>query len=129
MRRFLCLGLLLGLAGCAGLPFFGHPRYVVYFKSGSATLDKPAEAVVAGAARAAKNNPLEALTVVGAADTDGSTPANIALSQARASAVAAALVADGVPPARVSAKGIGPVGTPPATEQAARSAIIHFGLR
>lgn len=129
MRRFLCLGLLIGLAGCAGLPFFGHPKYIVFFQTGSATLDKPAQAVVASAARAARANPVTALTVVGTADTDGNTPGNVRLSQARASTVAAALVVDGVAAGRVHAKGLGEVGSPPISEQAGRRATIHFGIR
>jgi outer membrane protein OmpA-like peptidoglycan-associated protein len=129
MRRILCLGLLIGLAGCAGLPFFGHPRYVVFFRPNSSALDQPAETVIAGAARAARNNPLTTITVTGAADTDGNTPDNIRLSEARAGVVAAALVADGVPTARIHAEGLGEVGSPPASEQASRRAIIHFGLR
>ena len=128
MRRILCLGVLLVLAGCAGLPIFGHPRYVVFFQPRSAALDRPAQQVVAAAAKTARGNPLARLTVTGAADTVGTTPDNIRLSQERASAVAAALVADGVPPGRVSAKGIGEVGSLPASQQAARRAIIHFGL-
>jgi outer membrane protein OmpA-like peptidoglycan-associated protein len=129
MRRIFCIGLLIGLAGCAGLPIFGHSRYVVFFKTGSATLDQPAQAVVAAAARTANAYPLTAVTVVGAADTDGTSPANVRLSEARASAVAAALVADGVTAARVHAEGLGEVGSLPASEQASRRAIIHFGLR
>jgi outer membrane protein OmpA-like peptidoglycan-associated protein len=128
MRRLLCLALLFGLAGCAGLPFFGHPRYVVFFKPNSSSLDQPAQTVVASAARAAKNNPLMKITVTGAADTDGNTPDNIRLSDARASAVATALIADGVAAGRVRAEGLGEVGSPPASEQASRRAIIHFGL-
>ena len=128
MRRMFCLALLIGLAGCAGLPIFGHSRYVVFFKTGSASLDQPARTVIAAAASAAKNNPLTKLTVVGAADTDGATPANIRLSESRASAVAEALIADGVAATRVHAEGLGEVGGLPASEQASRRAIIHFGV-
>ncbi len=128
MRRILCFALLIGLAGCAGLPFFGHPRYVVFFTTNSAALDQPAQMVVASAAHAALNNPLTKLTVTGAADTDGSTPDNVRLSEARASGVAQALVADGVPAGRVRAEGLGEIPAGAASEQASRRAIIHFGI-
>lgn len=119
---------LLGLSGCADLPFLhGRPRFVVFFQPNSAALRAPGRAVIANAARAAANHPLAPVTVVGAADTKGSTPDNIRLSNARAAAVAAQLIADGVASTRIAVEGLGPVGSPPASEQASRTATITIG--
>lgn len=130
MRRSLLIALpMLGLAGCAYVPFL-HTRhnYVVFFQPNSATLQSPAIAAIAKAAEAAKTVPGLPVTVTGAADTDGTTPDNIRLSNARATTVAAQLGADGVAGERITARGIGAVGSPPGSEQASRTATIHIGF-
>jgi hypothetical protein len=118
----------IGLAGCAELPFM-HPQraYIVFFAPFKTNLNPPGIAVVAQAAHEAKIDLLSPVTITGAADTVGSTPANIALSNERAAAVAAQLVADGIAPARITTRGIGPVGSPPDSKQAARTATITIG--
>ena len=118
----------LGLSGCADLPFLhSQSRYVVFFQPNSAALRAPGRTVIAHAAHAAANNPRAPVTVVGAADSLGNTPDNIKLSNARAAAVAAQLIADGVSSTRVAAEGLGPVGSPPVSEQASRTATITIG--
>lgn len=127
------LGLLLavpvvGLAGCADLPFMRPARsYVVFFQTGSAALRAPGLAVIAKAARVAANDADAPVTVTGAADIDGNTPDNVRLSNARAASVAAQLLADGVASSRIGVQGLGPMDSPPASEQASRTATIDVG--
>lgn len=118
----------IGLAGCADLPFMHpQPSYVVFFAPFKTNLNPPGIAVVAQAAHKAKIDLLSPVTVTGAADTVGNTPDNVALSNQRAAAVAAQLVADGVAPARITTEGIGPIGSPPDSKQASRTATIVIG--
>jgi|UPI00068E5798 outer membrane protein OmpA-like peptidoglycan-associated protein len=130
MRRSIVLSALplLALAGCANLPFM-HPdrSYVIFFQPNSAAVRAPGLSVITKAAKVAADYPLSPVTVSGAADTVGSTPDNIKLSNARASAVATQLIADGVPATRVSTQGLGAVGSPPASQQASRTATITIG--
>lgn len=93
------------LAACS---FAGsNAPYMVYFPLRSAQLDKTAHDVVALAARRAGEAPAAPVTVVGYTDSAGSPPADVLLSQHRAQAVAAALVADGVASSRIVRVGAG----------------------
>jgi hypothetical protein len=130
MRRSILLSTLplLALAGCADLPFMQPSRnYVVFFQPNSTALSAPGLTVITKAATAAMNHPIDPVTITGAADTVGSTPDNVKLADARAGVVAAQIIADGVAATRVSAHGRGEVGSPPASEQASRTATIMIG--
>ncbi len=119
---------LLALGGCANLPFMQQPRnYVIFFQPDSAALRTPGLTVIAKAAKAAADNPTAPITVTGAADTVGSTSDNIKLSDTRATVVASQLNAEGVSASRITAQGLGPVGSPPASQQASRTATIMIG--
>jgi len=98
--RKLVLGLLLLVAACATT----HPgthRQVVYFQEWSARLDENAQAAVDASAAFVKQHPMGLVTVIGYADPEGSAQANIEVSRARAQMVVDALVAAGVPAARI----------------------------
>ncbi|MDE8345324.1 MAG: OmpA family protein [Acidocella sp.] len=139
MRKFLTFSALLGgsvfsLAGCASLPFFGHPAATapatpVFFQPASAALDGPALAAVKSAATAAMGKPDAEVIVVGAADSVGNTAANKLLAASRADAVAAALSADGVAKSRIYAESAGVAASPTPTgipAQFARRAMIRI---
>ena len=70
--------------------------YQVYFELNKATLSDRDLAIVKEAAAAAAQGQSTRIEVSGYADTSGNPPANQALSERRAKAVAAALVRDGV---------------------------------
>ena len=72
-------------------------RFAIRFPSGQATLSAQAEAAIARAAEEARRRGSIDLGVIGHTDRAGDAAANEALSQARAEAVRAALVARGVP--------------------------------
>lgn len=79
----------------------------ITFEPGSATLTAPGRAVAAEAAAILAANPAVRVRIEGHTDTDGPAAANLALSQARAQAVLAALVAAGIAPGRLTAAGFG----------------------
>jgi len=132
MRKILAIGGILALCGCAQLnPFSGPPVPMtpdtpVFFQPYSTTLDQPALATIAQAAKAADELPDDKVTVIGSADKVGTTQANAALSTARAQAVAAQLVADGVAAGRVHAFGAGATGVTGSMAQAARRVMIRI---
>jgi len=132
MRNILAIGTILALGGCAQLnPFAGPPVPMtpdtpVFFQPLSATLDQPAQDTIAQAAKAANELPNDTVTVIGAADSIGTTQANETLSKARAQAVAAQLEADGVAPSRVRALGVGETGALGGSMQAARRVLIRI---
>ena len=99
MRALTLLGLL-ALAACSSS---GPPDHVfaVFFTEDSAILDSPAQDIVNRAAAASKQFPGQTVNVAGYADRNGTPAATIAISKARADAVFAQLVADGVPPGRI----------------------------
>jgi len=126
------LGALLGTAGCSMMmtqnpPIPTTPATPVFFQPLSSTLDQPALTTIATAARAANEEPGDKVIVVGAADTNGASADNQALSKARAQIVAAQLASDGVDAARIHAYAIGEAGAPPDTKQASRRALIEIG--
>jgi outer membrane protein OmpA-like peptidoglycan-associated protein len=104
---------LAALAGCATptTPADLPPAVPVFFQSWSAALDASALNAIATAASVAKANPTDDVLVTGAADSVGSSQANIYISQTRAQVVADQLVADGVSRDRIKTKGAGEVPT------------------
>ena len=111
-RRLLPLPLLAlpVLAGCEMSPRQSQaPVPVVFFTEDSAALGEEAKGVIAEAATRARANPGQPVTVLGFAGPAGSAGYNRALSDARARAVADALVADGVAPGRLSIRPRGEV--------------------
>jgi outer membrane protein OmpA-like peptidoglycan-associated protein len=99
------------------------PKTVIFFGSWSAGLDNAAQAVIAGAARQALARPGVPITVVGAADTDGSTEANRLLALLRAQVVKDQLVADGVSADRIAIHGIGAVASALSLQESRRASI------
>jgi cytochrome c oxidase subunit 2 len=96
----LSIPLAAALALCASCA--QHPATVVFFKPNSASLDDTALAIVQQASSAARANSTAAVTVVGFASPEtGTVESNKALAQARAQAVANALVAAGVAQERI----------------------------
>ena len=100
-RRWYATALLAGTivlcASCAQ-----QPGMVIFFKRDSADLDDAARGIVQQASVAARASPSGAVTVLGFASPEtGTAESNKTLAQARAQSVADALVADGVPQARI----------------------------
>jgi len=130
MRRLLILGGLLALAGCAAPAppplATTAPATPVFFQPFSAALDQPALAAIAAAATAASERPDAKIIVLGAADAGGNTQANILLSKTRARVVADQLIADGVGPSRIHARGIGEQSAMEASAQSARRVLIRI---
>jgi outer membrane protein OmpA-like peptidoglycan-associated protein len=79
----------------------------VKFDSGSAALSSAARDQIDNIAIILRAYPKAAVTIVGYTDNSGSDHANMALSKARADAVAGRLTAKGVQPDRVHAEGLG----------------------
>ncbi|MGZ0186906.1 MAG: OmpA family protein [Alphaproteobacteria bacterium] len=69
--------------------------FIAYFQSGSSFLDEVALQVIADAAADAADRPAPDIEILGFADRAGADATNILLSQARAAAVAAALLSEG----------------------------------
>ena len=115
MRRILMLSrlvlaVLLLAAGPAAAQHKGGQRlFIIFFKPWSADLGKTSLKVVEQAATAAKAIPLSQVTVLGYADTEGSTKANMDLTQQRVDTVRAALVRAGYPGDQISVKAQGSV--------------------
>jgi outer membrane protein OmpA-like peptidoglycan-associated protein len=100
---------LLGLGGCAETSNYvarqyypAQPKYVIFYSPWSSALDEKGLSVVAGAAQLAMQEPDSTVQVVGFASTVGPDDANQSLSEARAQAVEAQLIADGVDASRVT---------------------------
>jgi hypothetical protein len=70
--------------------------FPVYLQERSATLDTEGKKIVALVSQHAREQPAAPVSVVGYADSAGSAPADLLLSQQRAQTVADALVANGV---------------------------------
>ncbi len=79
----------------------------INFRSGSATLDASSDALLDTLVDVIQRCPDMRIEVGGHTDSDGSDGANLALSERRANAVITYLVAQGVPPDRLVAKGYG----------------------
>lgn len=131
-----------GLAGCADrhrdmanaladiAPAANGPGLTktVYFALGSARLTIEARHTIRAVAAIAAAEHAATVHVIGHADTVGSTAANRRLSERRAQAVAAALVANGVARDRVVVGGVGegdlPVATADDTFEAANRVVV-----
>ena len=81
--------------------------YLVFFDWDKATLTPRATQIIAEAASDSHTNQVTTLVVSGYTDTSGSAVYNQGLSVRRAKAVAAQLVADGVPASEITAQGFG----------------------
>lgn len=75
--------------------------YQVYFNTKSAAIHTTGKTAVKTAANVAANDGATRVTVIGKSDRVGSSSANMALSMRRANAVRNALIAAGVPAARI----------------------------
>lgn len=97
-----------GTAPCADAPcWFTFDRLT--FKTGSAEIDmEKSAAQIENIRRILEAYPAIQLKIGGYTDNTGSDAANMALSQARAEAVVAAVAALGVDPARMDPEGYGP---------------------
>jgi outer membrane protein OmpA-like peptidoglycan-associated protein len=84
-----------------------RPLFEVHFEMGSARLTPGAEIRSRAAAEALARLTYEGIRVTGHSDTIGSANGNLALSRARAQAVADALVAYGVPSERIEVAALG----------------------
>ena len=136
MKKFLAIGALGGLVGCASVPGMSPPDPAmpgapVFFQPFSAALDQPALATIASTAKAAEAQPTATVYVTAAADPVGSVLANKYLSETRAQVVADQLVADGVATERVHTRAIGiasaPMGEGGGAAQVSRRALIQVG--
>jgi outer membrane protein OmpA-like peptidoglycan-associated protein len=106
MRHLFAIAALLCLAAC--MQPTGQ-RFVIYFEPSSARIEDPAKAVLAGAADWANGHPTMPVKVAVFADPYGSEKANDDFTRLRAQAVIDALVAKGVPAARIQRLDIGSV--------------------
>ncbi len=132
LRRLLMTApLLLALGACSTIEgLVGEPAartFPLFFSEDSALLGDNARNIVATAVEAAKASPNAKVTVRGFASPDtGTAQFNRLLSEARARAVADALIAGGIPATRV---GVEPRGAVPShmfpTES--RRVEIHIG--
>ena len=87
------------------------PRYLVYFDEFSAYLSPRAKAVIAKAAKEAKETGVKSITVQARASATGTVQTNKYLAMTRASIVADELEADGIEPAMVQQEPIGQTGS------------------
>jgi flagellar motor protein MotB len=85
----------------------GANRYEVYFEFDRADVTPGGQAIIRQAARSATAGNLVRLTLTGDTDTSGPREYNRTLSMRRADAVAHALIAGGVPPGDILARGVG----------------------
>ncbi len=87
-------------------------HYQVFFKSDSAALDEEAQAVVASIASVVAKDKTMSVRVIGKTDRVGAPPVNMALSKRRTEVVLDALVAAGMPTARIDWGWTGERGAP-----------------
>lgn len=79
----------------------------ILFEKGSSRLTEDSRDLLASVARAALDCPAARLSVLGHTDATGAPALNLRLSQARAEAVASALIAAGLPAGKLLATGLG----------------------
>jgi outer membrane protein OmpA-like peptidoglycan-associated protein len=110
MLRIIRLSAAAGLCFALAVPLQAEAAGVmgvVFFTKWSALIDDPAAALVKLAAYRLARDPGAKVVVTGYADVDGSSAANVLLSELRAQMVVDALVADGVEAARITREGAG----------------------
>jgi OOP family OmpA-OmpF porin len=83
--------------------------YQVYFDTGSAAVNERGGMIARTVAYVTTNEPTTRVTVIGRTDRIGAPPANLALSERRATAVRDALITAGVPAARIDTSWTGEV--------------------
>ena len=115
---------LLTLGACA-MPGPPDHSFPVFFTDNSAALDVPAQSVVMQAATASKQFPGVPVNVAGYADSSSAPLSTVAMSKARADAVAALLIADGVPEASIHRTA---VGTPPNSHPGLESRRVEIDI-
>ncbi|MDE2228785.1 MAG: OmpA family protein [Alphaproteobacteria bacterium] len=94
-------------AACGAMPVaYGSSSYTVYFEFNKADLTADARKIVNQAAATAKHGTAR-IVVDGYTDLAGTAQYNLGLSQRRAAAVRAALVADGIAARRITIHGYG----------------------
>lgn len=76
--------------------------YQVFFDSNSVEINTRGQMIVKAVSYVVANNDTTRVTVIGKTDRVGAPPANMALSHRRADMVRDALIAAGVPPARIA---------------------------
>jgi len=87
------------------------PRFLVYFDEFSAYLSPRAKAIIAKAAKEAKETGVKSITVQARASATGTVQTNKYLAMTRASIVADQLEANGIEPAMVQQQPIGQTGS------------------
>ena len=129
------------LAALGALPSNAKPELVlnalnfgaINFATGSSDIPDTARPLLAAAARALAALPAEIrIQINGHTDNRGAQDANLALSNQRAEAVRAALVALGVPETRLSTRGLGdskPIASNATEEGRFRNRRIEFALQ
>jgi len=101
----------------------------VQFESGKAAITPASENVLQIALNTLVQNPDIAVEIRGYTDNVGKKASNLKLSQARADAVRAWLIAQGIAPERITAKGLGqdnPISTNNTKEAKAKNSRIEF---
>lgn len=130
MKKAFSISVLSLLCGCAMQGATSAPPSTpVFFKPNSAVLDQAAQKTITLVAQAAAAKPGAPVTVVGTTEDKGDTGYTNALSEQRAQAVAAQLVADGVEKSRLRVYGSGAVDKPHGLNksQGARRVLISIG--
>jgi peptidoglycan-associated lipoprotein len=84
--------------------------YEVFFDTNSTAIDQRGRTIVSNVAYVVNNEPSTRVTVIGKTDRVGTQAANMTLSQSRAGAVRAALIAAGVPATRIDTSWTGEIG-------------------
>ena len=94
-----------------GIRSTGHaPVYGIYFDTDQSVIKPGSEAALDEIAKLLRSDPALKVRLVGHTDSTGNLDHNLALSEARAKAVLAALTSTyGIPAARLSAHGVGPL--------------------
>ena len=122
-RRFAAtLGVMTALVGCSNPPPAEPRNFVVYFRTGDATVTQEAHQVIANAATSMRTHPPAKIVVEGHAD--GGTTFDASLADQRALAVIQALVADGTDASSIEKLPGAP--SPGETGLAAHQVIIRF---
>ncbi len=102
-----------GLVACAaaGAPGADTPRYLVYFGESSANLSPEATAIIADAAKRARDSGAQTIVVEARASATGTAQTNRKLAETRSSIVADQLQADGIARAMIQQVPIGQTGS------------------